>query len=121
MSADFDTGIVPADLDPDRPRPLETPWGSYSLYVVEGEVRAAQSFCPHLGGPLFQGTIRGEIVMCPWHLWCFSLKTGARVDIVGKLLASSATIALLPVSLSERGTLVLGPPLPGLLPDPYRV
>jgi nitrite reductase (NADH) small subunit len=120
VSPDFDTGIRPEDLDPDRPRPLETPWGSFSLFVVEGTVRAAQSFCPHLGGPLFEGTIRGAIVMCPWHLWCFSLATGVRVDVVGTLLGSSASIAILPVSLSARGTLVLGAPLRELPPDPYR-
>lgn len=120
MSTDFDTGILPADLDPARPQPLETPWGSYSLFVVGGEVRAAQSFCPHLGGPLFQGTVSGDVVMCPWHLWCFSLTTGARVDIVGRLMSSSARIALLPVSASERGTIVLGPPTADLPPDPYR-
>jgi nitrite reductase (NADH) small subunit len=121
VSLEFDTGIRPSDLDPDRPRPLETPWGAFSLFVAEGRVRGAQSFCPHLGGPLFQGTLRGDVVMCPWHLWCFSLSTGARVDLAGKLLGSSASIALLPVSLSERGTIVLGSPATALPPDPYRL
>lgn len=111
MSHTFDTGIVPNQLDPDRPRPLETPWGSFALYVVDGRVLAAQSFCPHLEGPLFQGTIKGDVVMCPWHFWCFSLSTGKRVDLTGRLLASSSSIARLAVSTSERGTIVLGPPL----------
>lgn len=121
VSVAFDTGIRPADLDPDRPLPLETPWGSFSLFVVAGRVLAAQSFCPHLGGPLFQGTLRGSVVMCPWHLWCFSLETGARVDLAGKLLASSARIATLPVATSSFGTLVLGPPEVELRSDPYRL
>jgi len=106
----FDTGLLPHSLDPSRPRPLETPWGAFSLYVVEGRVRAAQSFCPHLEGPLFQGTLKGDVVMCPWHFWCFSLTSGKRVDITGRLLASGARIELLPVSLSPRGTIVLHPP-----------
>src|SRR5205814_2097602 len=61
MSDVFDTGILPGELDPARPRPIETPWGSFSLFVAAGRsgarVRCVQSFCPHLGGPLFQGTV----------------------------------------------------------------
>lgn len=106
----FDTGLLPHSLDPNRPRPLETPWGAFSLYVVEGRVRAAQSFCPHLEGPLFQGTLKGDVIMCPWHFWCFSLSTGKRVDITGRWLASESHIDVLPVSLSPRGTIVLHPP-----------
>jgi nitrite reductase/ring-hydroxylating ferredoxin subunit len=105
-----DTGIAPRELDPDRPRPIETPWGSFSLFVVDREIHAAQSFCPHLEGPLFQGTVSGEIVMCPWHHWCFSLKTGERVDLAGRLLPSRSRLALCPVSLTSRGTIALGPP-----------
>jgi nitrite reductase/ring-hydroxylating ferredoxin subunit len=120
VSGEFDTGISPADLDPERPQPLETPWGSFSLFVVGGSVRAAQSFCPHLGGPLFQGTMRDDVIVCPWHLWCFSLTSGERVDFLGKLVASSARIAVLPVRLSQGGTIVLGPPADTLSPDPYR-
>lgn len=110
MTDTFDTGIEPQALDPNRPLPLETPWGSFALYVVDGQVRAGQSFCPHLQGPLFQGTLKGDVLMCPWHFWCFSLTTGKRVDFAGRVLASSATIKLLPVSLSERGTILLHPP-----------
>lgn len=112
VSDTFDTGVLPHDLDPERPRPLETPWGSFALYLVDGRVRAAQSFCPHLEGPLFQGTIKGDVVMCPWHFWCFSLTTGKRCDIAGRLLPNASSIATLPVSLSSRGTIVLGAPKP---------
>ena len=111
MTDSFDTGIHPDALDPERPRTLETPWGSFALYIVAGRVRAASSFCPHLEGPLFQGTQRGEIIMCPWHFWCFSLVTGKRVDITGRVFLSAAKIQILSVSLSPAGTIVLGPPL----------
>lgn len=113
MSETFDTGILPHDLDPTHPRPLDTPWGSIALYLVDGRVRAASSFCPHLEGPLFQGTIKGDVVMCPWHFWCFSLSTGKRCDVAGRLLPGAATITVLPVSLSPRGTIVLAAPRSG--------
>lgn len=112
MTDTFDTGILPHTLDPERPRPLETPFGAFALYVVDGRVRAAQSFCPHLEGPLFQGTLKGEIVMCPWHFWCFSLTTGRRVDLAGRILPGRDCLTLLSVSLSSRGTIVLHAPKP---------
>ena len=114
MSDVFDTGILPSELDPARPRPIETPWGSFSLFVAAGRsgarVRCVQSFCPHLGGPLFQGTVAGEIVMCPWHQWCFDLETGRRVDLAGQLFPGRVALAVCAVSLSPRRTIQLATP-----------
>jgi nitrite reductase/ring-hydroxylating ferredoxin subunit len=32
--------------------------------------------CPHRGGPLGQGQINGQNVVCPWHAWEWNCKTG---------------------------------------------
>lgn len=32
--------------------------------------------CNHVGGPLGQGHIDGDFVVCPWHYWKFHFKTG---------------------------------------------
>jgi nitrite reductase (NADH) small subunit len=32
--------------------------------------------CPHNGGPLANGVIRNGTVSCPWHWYCFDLRTG---------------------------------------------
>src|SRR5207248_976951 len=32
--------------------------------------------CNHKGGPLSEGRLRGEFVMCPWHAWEYSVITG---------------------------------------------
>ena len=77
---EFDTGLSPEELDPLRPQPFDTPWGSFSLYLVEGQWRAWQSFCPHMQAPLFGGTLAPGSVTCPWHLWRFSLLTGEFLD-----------------------------------------
>ena len=108
----FDTGLRESDLDPARPVPLETPWGSFALYVVAGEVRAVQSFCPHLDGPLFQGTQSGDSITCPWHQWRFSLVSGARLDQSALLHGGKPRLRMCTVSESPGGTLVLARPAP---------
>jgi nitrite reductase/ring-hydroxylating ferredoxin subunit len=106
----YDTGLRRAELDPERARAIDTPWGMFALYLIQGEVLCAQAFCPHLEGPLFQGTLAGERITCPWHQWRFDLRTGQRVDLAGKILGKCETLARCRVRESERGTLVLEPP-----------
>ena len=46
------------------------------LANLNGELAALDNVCPHRQGPLGQGWIEGEAVICPWHSWAFNLKTG---------------------------------------------
>ncbi len=46
------------------------------LFLHEGRFRAIGNRCNHQGGPLVEGRVRGEFVMCPWHAWEYSLITG---------------------------------------------
>jgi nitrite reductase (NADH) small subunit len=46
------------------------------LANVDGEFSALDNVCPHRQGPLGQGWIEGEAVVCPWHSWAFDVKTG---------------------------------------------
>ena len=39
-------------------------------------VHALDNTCPHRGGPLGEGDLLGEEVVCPWHLWSFDVRTG---------------------------------------------
>jgi nitrite reductase/ring-hydroxylating ferredoxin subunit len=48
-----------------------------ALFNVGGEVRAFENACPHQGGPISEGIIEGATVTCPWHAWCFDLRTGS--------------------------------------------
>jgi nitrite reductase/ring-hydroxylating ferredoxin subunit len=43
---------------------------------IEGELRAMDNVCLHRGGPLGQGVIEGNKVVCPWHGWQFDPRTG---------------------------------------------
>src|SRR5262245_60986500 len=41
-----------------------------------GEVFALDRYCPHEGYPLEEGDVTGETLTCPWHGWCFDLRSG---------------------------------------------
>jgi nitrite reductase (NADH) small subunit len=44
---------------------------------VNGTISAMDNICLHRGGPLGQGMIEGNKVVCPWHGWAWDPKTGA--------------------------------------------
>jgi nitrite reductase (NADH) small subunit len=46
------------------------------LARVKGELAAVDNLCPHRQGPLGQGWIEGNAVVCPWHSWAFDVTTG---------------------------------------------
>jgi 3-phenylpropionate/trans-cinnamate dioxygenase ferredoxin subunit len=62
------------------------------VFRLDGEFHAILHRCPHLGGPLCEGTIIGlvesegpgdvrlnngrKMLTCPWHGWEFDIKTG---------------------------------------------
>ena len=46
-----------------------------------GRCHATSPLCPHEDGPLAEGWIEGDVVVCPWHGFDFELDTGkCRVD-----------------------------------------
>lgn len=110
--SEFDTGLR-ADVDLERPLPLSTPWGTMALFRVDGEVVCIQAFCPHLEGPLFQGSVAAGEVTCPWHLWRFDLRTGRRTDWRSPRFGHDArALVTCAVRASPGGTLVLVRPQP---------
>jgi len=50
------------------------------LARVDGQYFATSDKCTHYGGPLHEGVLRGNTVMCPWHHACFNVRTGAMVE-----------------------------------------
>jgi nitrite reductase/ring-hydroxylating ferredoxin subunit len=47
-----------------------------ALFNVDGTFYALDGVCPHAGGPLGEGTLRGTTITCPWHGWQFDVTNG---------------------------------------------
>ena len=43
---------------------------------LEGKFYAVSGICPHKGGPLSKGTLKGKYLECPWHYACFQVDNG---------------------------------------------
>jgi nitrite reductase (NADH) small subunit len=56
----------------------EFSYGSKPICVanVNGVITAMDNICLHRGGPLGQGVIEGNKIVCPWHGWQWNTKTG---------------------------------------------
>jgi nitrite reductase/ring-hydroxylating ferredoxin subunit len=48
-----------------------------AVFNLGGSFYAIDDTCTHRGGPLSEGRIDGEEVVCPWHGAHFNIKTGA--------------------------------------------
>lgn len=65
-----------AALAPGRSRVVRVGRYDVALFNVGGELFALENACPHMGGPIADGHLDGLTVTCPWHAWCFDLRTG---------------------------------------------
>lgn len=49
---------------------------SLAIFNIAGTLYAIENTCPHRGGPLAEGMMAGQEVICPWHGSRFDVKTG---------------------------------------------
>ncbi len=69
------------DCPPGQARELVAADRVIALFNIEGRFCALDGICPHQGGPLGKGTLRGCVVTCPWHGWQFDVTTGQHQTI----------------------------------------
>ena len=81
--ADSVTEISLAELRQRGVVRISGPQGEALVVLVDGEVMAYSGVCPHLGGPLLEGTIRNDRVICPWHQYEWDLRSGKFVSLEG--------------------------------------
>jgi nitrite reductase/ring-hydroxylating ferredoxin subunit len=65
-----------ADVPPGEAIAVVTGDYEIGLFNVDGTIYALDNICPHQGAPLNEGWMEDATVTCPWHAWCFDLRTG---------------------------------------------
>jgi 3-phenylpropionate/trans-cinnamate dioxygenase ferredoxin component len=73
---EFITVARTTEIDPGRAKVVYIRGIEIALFNLNGDFYAVDNLCPHEGGPLVAGTVRGNILTCPWHRWQFDLKSG---------------------------------------------
>ncbi len=75
------TPVLPeSDLHDEKPGRAEHN-GTPILLVRRGaHIYALAETCSHLGGPLSEGKLEGDVIQCPWHGSRFSIRDGRVVD-----------------------------------------
>ena len=67
--------------------------GRFSVAEVDGELIGYSVVCPHMLGPLDHAPVTLGRVRCPWHDYCFDLRTGKDAEH-GLRLAPAPTLEL---------------------------
>ncbi|MEM9379079.1 MAG: Rieske 2Fe-2S domain-containing protein [Planctomycetota bacterium] len=70
------TGVRADEVTERAPRLVKTPAGDLALVRDGDAVVAVDAWCPHLDGPLWEGSSADGQIACPWHGWRYSLATG---------------------------------------------
>jgi nitrite reductase (NADH) small subunit len=84
-----------SEIPPGERKLVEVEGRTIGVFNVHGAFYALRNSCPHQGGPLCLGSIKGmtlpsapgeylwardgEILRCPWHGWEFDLTTGRAI------------------------------------------
>jgi nitrite reductase/ring-hydroxylating ferredoxin subunit len=66
------TSILPGEIGL-----VEVDGEEVAVYNVDGTFYATENGCTHVGGPLNEGELNGNEVVCPWHGSCFNVTNGA--------------------------------------------
>lgn len=59
-----------------------------AVFNVDGQFFAIYNVCPHEGGPLGEGRLKGCVVSCPWHDLAFDVRNGEATDGGGYCVGS---------------------------------
>jgi nitrite reductase/ring-hydroxylating ferredoxin subunit len=82
-----------SELAPGSAKAIELKGKTIALFNVKGTIYATDNTCLHQGGPLGDGELMGELIICPWHQWEYNVRTG---EMVGD---SSVKLATYPVQV----------------------
>jgi len=74
--AEFQTVAKASEIAPGEMKLVNVADQDIVVANVDGAFFAFGNDCTHVGGPLVEGELEGDIVTCPWHATVFNVKTG---------------------------------------------
>jgi nitrite reductase/ring-hydroxylating ferredoxin subunit len=72
------------DIPAGRGWPVQVGDRRLAVFDTEGGLRAVDNTCLHIGNPIDDGAVIGEVVTCPWHGWQYDLRTGQQLTVFGR-------------------------------------
>ncbi|RQH01212.1 Rieske 2Fe-2S domain-containing protein [Natrarchaeobius oligotrophus] len=79
-SDDFHAAVSIAELENEGRKLVTVDGTPIAVFAHEGDVRAVNNRCPHMGFPLVEGTVDDGILTCHWHHARFELSCGDTFD-----------------------------------------
>ena len=64
------------DIQPSKMIAVEVDGEKICIANVEGKYYAIGNICTHMGGPIAEGKLKGNVVQCPWHGSVFAIEDG---------------------------------------------
>ncbi|MGH9688542.1 MAG: Rieske (2Fe-2S) protein [Candidatus Acidiferrales bacterium] len=65
-----------ASVAPGSVAEFEVAGKTVAVANVAGKLFAINGICMHEGGPLGEGALSGNVLICPWHAWEYDVTTG---------------------------------------------
>ncbi len=88
MKESFEKVARTEDILPGQSKVLKVHDKSIAVFNVDGTFYAIHNACPHEGGPLGEGHVKGFVVSCPWHDLSFDVRNGQGTDGGGYCVGS---------------------------------
>jgi nitrite reductase (NADH) small subunit len=88
-------------------RPVTIGNRELALFNLGDRVLATDNACPHKGGPLCDGIVTGDSVVCPLHAWKVNLASGG---VERPAPDTSQCVTTYPTRV-EQGVVIVGVPI----------
>ena len=67
------------EVPPGTAKQVQIDGRTLAVFNVNGSFHVLDDTCPHRGGPLSEGDLEGQEVICPWHGARFDVTSGAHL------------------------------------------
>ena len=80
LPKEYTSAMPEADLIEGKPAKVTVDGTDILLLKTSTAVYAMADHCSHMSGPLSEGKVEGDTIVCPWHGSRFCLKDGHVID-----------------------------------------